>query len=250
MIKNNEKDYIMKILVTGSNGFVGKNLIKKLEENKAIQILTFTRENNTEDLADLLIKADYIIHLAGEVRPKSSDETFYLANVGLTEAIVKTLEKNNLKTPIIFASSIHAELLKNEYGRTKRAAEELVENYSKEMNVPCSILRLPHLFGEGCKPNYNSVLTTWICDILNNKEIVIFDRNIEMNYVYVQDLVNEIIDIIGSKHSELYYYPKVNYFTTLGEVADYLMMFNCGKFNVVDDFSNKLLKTFEFYKNI
>lgn len=237
------------ILITGANGFIGKNLIAILNTQSDVRILTFTREDGDAMLAEHLAIADYVMHLAGEVRPDSSGAVFHSANVGLTEKILTLLQDKGLKTPILLVSSIHAKLLKNEYGKTKREAELLVEAYAKETGSNSHIVRLPHVFGQGCKPNYNSVITTWICNIINGKEIVIYDREILMEYVYVQDIVQDFIRLIEeSTVGTLFVDPSQSYHTTLGEVADCLQAFQAGKPPESSAFQQKLYDTFVFYK--
>ncbi|KLE04664.1 hypothetical protein AF78_07995 [Aliarcobacter butzleri L353] len=246
---------VFNILVTGSKGFIGKNLLKKLEI-KNFNILEFNRNDSLKNLEDKIIKSDFIIHLAGEVRPNSSDDDFKNSNMLLTKNIVDILYKCDKKIPILMASTIHAKFLKNEYGKTKREAEVLIEKYSKEKDINCTIYRLPHVFGEGCKPNYNSVISTWIYNSINNLDINCFDRTIEMHYVYVQDIVDEFISIIKNQISnEIYIEPKKVYETTLGEVVDLIDEF---KHNFIrqdykangSEFKEKLYITYlNYYRN-
>lgn len=240
------------ILVTGSKGFIGKNLIKKLK-NKNVNIFEFNRSNTLDELKDLLLESDFVYHLAGEVRPNSSNTEFKESNTILTKNIVDILNSNDKKIDIVFASSIHAQLLRNEYGKTKRESEILVEDYSKAKGTNCYIFRLPHLFGEGCKPNYNSVVSTWIFNSINNLEINCFDRNIQMNYIYVQDLVNNFVELnLRNKNGEVYYTPEYIYQTTLGEVLDYIDEFKNNientSYSISDnDFKSKLFDTYKDY---
>lgn len=246
---------MLNILVTGSKGFIGKNLLKRLASAK-FNILEFNRCDSLGTLEKLIIKSDFIVHLAGEVRPNATSDNFKNSNTFLTESIISILKKHNKHTSILMASSIHAKLLKNEYGKTKREAELLVENYSKDTNTKCFIYRLPHVFGKGCKPNYNSVISTWIYNSIHNLEIKIFDRNIEMLYVYVQDIADEFISIVENKTSQdIYAKPKIVYETTLGEVVD---MINEFKDNIKvknykpndSDFKQKLFDTYlDYYRN-
>jgi len=216
---------MLNILVTGSKGFIGKNLLKKLD-GKTFNVLEFNRDDSLDTLEELINQSDFIVHLAGEVRPNSSSDDFKNSNTLLTQNMIDTLKKYNKHIPILVVSTIHAKLLKNEYGKTKREAELLVENYSKETNTNCFIYRLPHVFGEGCKPNYNSVVSTWIYNSINDLEIKIFDRNIQMHYVYVQDIVDEFFSIIEAKTlQEMYIEPTKVYQTTLGEVVDMIEEF-------------------------
>lgn len=244
------------ILVTGSNGFIGKNLLKKLNHEN-FNILTFNRNDSEEILECNIRKSDFIIHLAGEVRSNSSNDDFKNSNTLLTQNIIDTLKKYNKKTSILMASTVHAKLLKNEYGKTKREAEILIENYEKETNSKCFIYRLPHVFGEGCKVNYNSVISTWIYNSIHNLEINCFDRNFEMHYVYVQNIVNDFISILKKQTSNnIYIEPKEVYVTSLGEVVDFINEF---KQNIQSksylaegsEFKQKLFKTYlDYYRNI
>ena len=243
---------MLNILVTGSKGFIGKNLLKKLDSNY-FNILEFNRDNSLEILEKKIIKSDFIVHLAGEVRPNSSSDDFKSSNTLLAQNIADVLRKYNKNIPILMASTIHAKLLKNEYGKTKREAEVLVENYSKETDAKCFIYRLPHVFGEECKPNYNSVISTWIYNSIHDLEINCFDRTIQMHYVYVQDIVDDFVSIIDKQTlHEIYIEPKKVYETTLGEVLDFIDEF---KHNIQSqdyqpnssEFKQKLHKTYLDY---
>ena len=243
---------MLNLLVTGANGFIGTNLIKKLQKNKEVKVLTFTKAHSYKDLEQLIIASDFIFHLAGEVRPNSTKEDFENANVILTESIIKLLNKHNKKTPILLASTIHAKLLKNEYGKTKRESEILVEEYANKNNIHSFIFRLPHVFGEGCKPNYNSVISTWIYNSLNDLEINVFDRSIGMHYVYVQDIVSEFISMLITESDAMYYEPQIIYETTLGEVVDFINEFkqhmNDTDYSIHDnEFKQKLFNTYKDY---
>lgn len=248
---------MLNILITGSKGFIGKNLIQRLEATADLNILEFNRNDSAEQLEELLIQSDYIVHLAGEVRPSSSSEDFKASNVTLTSSIIDILEKHGLDTPILLASTIHAQLLKNEYGKTKRDSEILVENYADKHNVPCVVYRLPHVFGEGCKQNYNSVISTWIYNSIHNLEINVFDINISMHYVYVQDIIDEFLEILEFKQiSEMYINPQFVYETTLGEVVDFINEFkqniDNSEYLIYDNgFKSKLFKTYkDYYKKL
>ena len=220
------------ILVTGSNGFIGKNLLKKLTFFNDINILEFNRNNTESFLEECISKCDFIFYIAGEVRPNSTEDEFKNSNILLTKLILEILKKQNKAIPILITSTIHAKLLKNEYGKTKRKSELLIEAYSKINNVNCYIFRLPHVFGEECKPNYNSVVSTWIYNSINNLEINVYDRNIEMHYVYVQDIVEEFLSILENKEViEIYLEPKKIYQITLGEVVDFIDEFKSNILN-------------------
>jgi UDP-2-acetamido-2,6-beta-L-arabino-hexul-4-ose reductase len=248
---------MLNLLVTGSNGFIGKNLLKRLENDKNINILEFTRNDTIATLNKLINKSNFIIHLAGEVRPNSSDEDFKESNVSLTKYILDILKEQNKVIPILLASTIHAKLLKNEYAKTKRKSEQLIEEYSKKYMINCFIYRLPHIFGEGCKENYNSVVSTWIYNSINDLEINCFDRSFEMHYVYVQDIVDEfVLSINMTELTEMYIKPKDIYDTTLGNIIDFLDEF---KLNILKEnykiknnsFKRKLFQTYKsYYRNL
>lgn len=241
------------ILVTGSNGFIGKNLLKKLTLFNDSNILEFNRNDTKSFLEECILKCDFIFHLAGEVRPNSTEDEFKNSNILLTELILEILKKQNKAVPILIASTIHAKLLKNEYGKTKRESELRIEEYSKMNNVNCFIYRLPHVFGEECKPNYNSVASTWMYNSIKNLEINVYDRNIEMHYVYVQDIVQEFLSILeNEKNIELYVEPKKIYQTTLGEVVDFIDEFKLNvlnkKYQIEDnELKQKLFQTYQDY---
>lgn len=246
---------MLNILVTGSKGFIGKNLLKKLDSKK-YNILQFHRDDTKDTLEKFISLSDFIVHLAAQVKPNSSDEDFKNSNTRLTQTIIEMLKQNSKHIPILMASTTHAKLIKNSYGKTKRDAEILVERYIKETKTKCFIYRLPHLFGEGCKPNYNSVISTWIYNSIHDFEIKVFDRDMEMHYAYVQDIVDEFISTIESKTSkELYIQPKRVYQTNLGEVMDFLTQF---KQNIKDnnykiydeELKQKLFTTYiDYYRN-
>ncbi len=246
------------ILVTGSKGFIAKNLIKRLSENSLFKIFEFSRNNNLDDLINIVKRVDFIFHLAGEVKPNSEKNEFEKSNSGLTKHLISAIKGSKKKIPILFASSIHSDISDNYYGKTKKESELLIERYSIEEGVQCFIYKLPHIFGEGCKPNHNSIITTWIYNKINNLEIIVYDKNIKMKYIYVQDLVNDFIDCLGYKtYSELKIYKEYDYFytTTLGDIVDYIQEFYLNiennKYQITsNDFKLKLFKIYkEYYRD-
>lgn len=241
------------ILVTGAAGFIGSALVSALSSN-GYNVLSFGRSNTAEELDGCLKKADFIFHLAGEVRPDSSDESFIESNTGLTALIVNRLMELNLSTPVVFSSTVHAIQPKNAYGQTKRQSEELLEHYARSTNAPVIIFRLPHMFGEGCKPNYNSVISTWIYNLVHDLDIVIYDRGISMTYCYIGDLIDEFLSVIKQvPEREVINYIKLNkiYKTSLGEVADLLYDFHRGGVPVDgSSFSSKLYKVYLSYRRL
>lgn len=242
----------MNVLVTGSKGFIGLNLLKQLKHIEDINIIEFTRNSNFKQLENEIGTIDFIFHLAGEVRPKSSDDEFKKSNFELTKKLIDLIEKKDKKIPFLMASSVHAEAQKNAYGKTKRESEIYLEEYGKRNKVPVWIYRLPHIFGEGCKPHYNSVISTWIYNSIHDEEIVVFDSSIPMTYVYVQDIVDEFIICLNFKPNNFdfvfYFKPKIMYNTTLGEVVNYINEFrNNGTNSCEDDFKSKLYLVYQNY---
>ncbi len=244
------------VLITGAKGFIGSNFKKKLKSVDNVEIFEYNRGTQWEELESYIEKINFIFHFAGEVRPKSEDGEFRKSNSELTSRLIDLIEQKNKKIPILMASTIHAVLLKNEYGKTKREAERYLEAYGKRNNTPVWIFRLPHVFGEGCKPDYNSVISTWMYNSVHNKEIFVYDRSIAMTYVYVQDIVGEFMDCLMSKQKgsegPVYIEPKITYDTTLGEVVDYIAEFKENIDNADydisgDGFKKKLFTTYKSY---
>lgn len=249
-----------KILVTGSNGFVGKNTVVALKEANKYKILTIDRSNTQEELKQATIDADFIVHLAGVNRPKDAKE-FYEGNGGLTEKIVGYLKENKKNTPILITSSTHV-ILDNDYGKSKKQSEDALVKYSDECNAKVYIFRLPNLFGKWCRPNYNSAVSTFCYNIAHDLDVWINDPNIELNLVYIDDVVASIIDCIedeniiklknidkevattttgaSSIQIDKYYYEVTTvYKRTLGNIVDSLKMFrNMRKSLLIPDLSD------------
>jgi UDP-2-acetamido-2,6-beta-L-arabino-hexul-4-ose reductase len=180
----------MNILVTGSNGFVGKNLIAYLDTKNEHKIIRFDRNASTLEQINLIQSTDLIIHLAGVMRPVNRED-FSSGNVNFTEFIVKTLIELNKETPIVFTSSVHSGR-HSDYGFSKKAAENLLIEYSNKFNTSLTIFRLPHLYGKWSKPNYNSVVATFCYNLAHEIPLVINDENPEIGLLYIDDLVKLI----------------------------------------------------------
>ena len=213
----------MRVLVTGSNGFIGKNLIVRLNELD-ISYEVFTRSNSVIDLQGLIEKSDFIIHLAGENRPEDEGD-FEVVNSGLTSLIcdkIRMIEKN---IPIILASSTQAEY-QNLYGKSKLRAELAVENLEEDTGNSSYIYRLPGVFGKWCKPNYNSVVATFCHNISHDLPVQINDPAFELSLVYIDDVVEEFINVIqGVKDDSKTFSVQPEYKIKLGDLADQIKMF-------------------------
>ena len=186
---------IKNILITGSHGFVGKNLMQLLESRKDIVVLEYNRGNTEEELLQKIKIADYLIHLAGVNRPIDHTE-FERVNFGLTKKILSMLEDEEKDIPIIFSSSTQV-LEDNPYGKSKLKAEEALLIQQKKQKNKVYLLRLPGIFGQGCKPNYNSVVATFCNNIQRDLPIEIHDPGKVLQLLYVQDLVEYMVEIIN-----------------------------------------------------
>jgi len=241
----------MKVLVTGANGFIGKNLIARLNELKVYDVISIDKDNTKEELVQALLNAEFIFHLAGINRPKDEKE-FFEGNSGLTGEIVKILKENNKNTPIAITSSIQADL-DNAYGKSKKLAEEELLLYSTSSNAKVFIYRLPNVFGKWCRPNYNSAVATFCHKIAREEEVWISDPSIELTLVYIDDVVRSLISSMEDKNS-LSGYVKVDveHKATLGKIVELLNSFvesrkNLMVPNMEDEFTKKLYSTYLSY---
>lgn len=209
----------MKILITGSDGFIGKNLRAEMKNRNYKNVFLCNRQTKREQLVEYLKNSDIIVHLAGVNRPEKTEQ-FNLDNVQFTEFIVDELKKCKSKAKIIFASSIQAEL-DNLYGRSKRESEKCLMSYSKDMDVPIKIMRYPNIFGKWCKPNYNSVVATFCYNIARDLPIKISDEKRNLKLVYIDDVVDKIIyDIENNIWDELFEDINPVYNISIGSLAN------------------------------
>jgi len=210
----------MKILVTGSEGFIAKNLIKKLEEQEIHEVLKYNKSSSIDKLKSLLNEAEFIFHLAGVNRPKDTDD-FIIGNVEFTKLIIDHLVSIDNIIPIVFTSSIQANL-DNPYGKSKLNAENLLIDYSKLNNTTAYIYRLPNVFGKWCKPNYNSAVATFCYNISRDIPVKINDRDANLSLVYIDDVCSSFLDIINSDNIQEHIFINIDevYQTTVGEVVD------------------------------
>lgn len=243
----------MNILVTGAKGFVGKNLVanlKNIKENKnrtrpelvIDEIFEYDIDTEPALLEEFCKKADFVFHLAGVNRPKNNEE-FMEGNFGFTGILLDTLNKQENRCPIMLSSSVQATLIgrygASDYGRSKLAGEELLFHYAEKTGAEVLVYRFPNLFGKWCRPNYNSAVATFCNAIANDLEFTVNDRSTELELLYIDDLVEEMLDALEGKehHCEYegldaiskedgrYCYVPVTHKATLGEIVDLLESF-------------------------
>lgn len=217
----------MKVLVTGANGFIGKNLVFRLAESGDIEVLTLMREDGDKAWQEALRRADAVVHLAGENRP-SEPAAFDVANIGLTQRLCDILQSLGKRIPILFTSSVQAEQ-DNPYGRSKRAAEGVLAQLAQNNSNPVAIYRLPGVFGKWCRPNYNSVVATFCHNKAHDIPVQINDALVRIRLVYVDDVVNAFLNALREPTAGLSY-PMVapEYSINLGELSDQIDAFkNC-----------------------
>ncbi len=271
----------MNILITGAKGFVGKNLaeaIKNIKNGKDKtrpnikigDIFLYDIDNTQAELIEFCSKADFVFHLAGVNRPKEQSE-FMEGNFGFSSVLLESLKASKNKCPVVLSSSIQATLVgryaDGEYGKSKKAGEDLFFQYGLETGAKVMVYRFPNLFGKWCKPNYNSAVATFCYNIANDLPITINDRSTELELLYIDDLIKEMLDAIeGNAHScsfdgvktvmdekgKFFAAPKTHR-VTLGEIADLLESFSKQPDSLImpeipnDSFEKKLYSTYLSY---
>lgn len=214
----------MKVLITGSKGFIGSNLAVHLREQPHYEVLEFNRGDDLDTLSKKVAVADAIVHLAGVNRPENNKE-FMEVNAGLTSNICELVATHSRKIPIIFSSSIQCSS-ENPYGRSKQEAEQVLTEYANSENGSVVIYRLPNVFGKWCRPNYNSVVATFCHNIINEQPIRIDDPSTRLRLVYIDDVVESILTSLeNSKSGLVYENVSVVYQITLAELAETIQAF-------------------------
>lgn len=219
------------IAVTGANGFIGRNLVTRLREI-SFGVIPVAHDTNADRLAEILAPADFIVHLAGVNRP-SNEQEFVTGNKEMAEHLVAVLERIGGHIPILYSSSIQANL-ENPYGRSKRDAERAIEAYNYSTAGSAFIFRLPNVFGKWCRPNYNSVVATFCHNISHGLPVTIDDPEKILRLVYIDDVVEQIIDVI-SNPSRFELYPSIDpvYEIGLGELAAQLERFRDSRTSLI-----------------
>jgi len=211
----------MKVLITGANGFVGKNLQLHLAERRDVDVVCFTREHHVESLPEMLRDADFVFHLAGINRPQDPEE-FVTGNAELTHALCTAVASCRRSIPVVYTSSIQAER-DNPYGVSKRAAEEALFELQRSNANPVHVFRLPNVFGKWCRPNYNSAVATFCYNIARGLPIQVNDPSSSLTLVYVDDVVERFIALMDGADCDVdaddFEIMRPQYTTTVGELA-------------------------------
>lgn len=242
----------LKILVTGSKGFIGKNLIAELQNRGYTDIYRFDKDTDEKLLDEYTKACDFVFHLAGVNRPKNVEE-FLEGNFGFTSMLLDLLKKHDNTCPIMISSSIQAEL-DNPYGKSKKAGEDLLFEYGKETGAKVLVYRFPNVFGKWCRPNYNSVIATFCHNIARDLPIKVNDRESVLNLVYIDDVVTELISALEGRETKDGAFCKVPvvHTITLGEIADLISSFKQSREersvpDMSDPFTRKLYSTYLSY---
>lgn len=214
----------MNVLITGADGFIGKNLIAALKPCVDIHVLSITRNSSVEDLREKTVAANIVFHLAGANRPASPDG-FERDNVGLTRALVEAVLARGAPLTIVYTSSIQAER-DNDYGRSKLGAERLLLDLQERRQASVHIYRLPNVFGKWSRPNYNSAIATFCHNAAHGLPLPVNDPGAELRLVYVDDVVEEFVTYLRSER-RAQTFPEVSpvFTTTVGEAAQLISSF-------------------------
>jgi UDP-2-acetamido-2,6-beta-L-arabino-hexul-4-ose reductase len=242
----------MNVLVTGANGFIGKNLVVALKSQKCTTVFEYDLDTDLALLDEYCKQADFVFHLAGVNRPKEQSE-FIEGNLGFTSKLLETLEKHNNTCPVMISSSIQA-TLDNPYGQSKKAGEDLLFKYGQQTGAKVLVYRFPNVFGKWCRPNYNSAIATFCHNLARDLPITVNDPDVVLNLVYIDDVVNELINALEGKETRVGDFCEVRevYQKKLGEIVDLIYSFKNSREersipNMSDPFTKKLYSTYLSY---
>ena len=236
----------MKILITGAGGFIGKNLVATLQTIGGHKIFEYHHSASLETLEKFCRECEFVFHLAGVNRPKNSEE-FTTGNKDFTAELVKLLERAENNSPIIFTSSTQVEL-DNFYGRSKLAAEKILNTHGEKTSARILIYRLTNVFGKWCRPNYNSAVATFCFNVARNLPLQINDPSREMTLIYIDDLIKEFLRVLdGDEPKTIPTYKK-----NLRELAELIQSFPKTRKNLsipdqTDALTKKLYSTYQSY---
>lgn len=242
----------MKILVTGAEGFIGKNLMAELKNRGYNNILSYDRETDASLLETYCKEADFVFHLAGVNRPEDPAE-FMEGNFGFTSKLLELLKRLNNSCPIMISSSIQAEL-NNLYGKSKKAGEDLMFEYGRETGSKVLVYRFPNAFGKWCKPNYNSVIATFCHNISRDLPVQVNNPSTMMKLVYIDDIIEELMNALEGKETKKGKFCEVStvHEIALGDIVDLIYSFRKSRMdksvpNMSDIFIKKLYSTYLSY---
>lgn len=224
----------MKVLITGANGFVGKNLQAHLGERSDVDVLCFTRDDSMTVLPALVAQADFVFHLAGVNRPEDPDE-FKRGNSDLTRTLCDAIVASGRQIPLLYTSSIQAEL-DNPYGVSKRGAEEVLKALATQQGSPVYLFRLPNVFGKWARPNYNSVVATFCHNVARDLPLQINDPQARISLVYIDDVIKCFIAVMeGKQAGQSFVNVTPEYSITVGELAKQLHTFRDSRTSMITE---------------
>jgi UDP-2-acetamido-2,6-beta-L-arabino-hexul-4-ose reductase len=230
------------VVVTGADGFIGKNLIEHLKSNADVKVLGYDLSNNPTNLESFLSQADFVFHLAGVNRPQHEAE-FIIGNKCFTEQVLDALKQQHRKIPVLMTSSTQA-VLNNPYGVSKRQAEMVVFEWARDNDGQALVYRLPNVFGKWCRPNYNSVVATFCYNIVHDLSIQINNPSQRLELAYIDDVVSEFIlalDGCCNKQADGYCAVPRTFTITLQELADRIKAFRASRTTLLlPDFGDEL----------
>ena len=244
------------ILITGAGGFVGKNLVATLRTAGYTDLMLFEKEDTPETLADYCRRAAFVVHLAGINRPTDPSE-FYTGNAGLTDTLLANLEAAGNTAPVLVTSSTQAEL-DNDYGKSKRQAEEAIFAHRRRTGATVYVFRMPGVFGKWCRPNYNSVVATFCHNVAHGLPIQVRDSAFSLPLVYIDDVVACILaafdgDVMMDRSATPICHMHPIHEVTLGRLAELIQGFAAGRTSLAvpdlapGSFEKKLYSTYLSY---